>query len=610
MKKTKLHSLNLQRRAHERGAALITTLLISTLILAAGGALIVSTSTSAVNAIDATAEKQAYYAAEAGLQMALNVLRGNMTHDNTVPAGTRMSFRAAIMPDLSNGTGRNANNNPCGAEPGSGPCRLAAWLPYSNAADPNSMMSVGSSATRVTVFDPDSSNRIVYSTRPVWTPQAGLPAQVINNGFTLRVGAAGNFTDIEYVPQATTTIANAYPSATMPLGSFRISTVNSGAAVAAGSLFAKFSLVVDQSAPWSASNSFSGELRTPVANACVTQAFSMSFTKNSLKAGGTAYAFVAPGGKLDLPCVVANGNGTVAMPQVTITPPEPRHLVVRSLGFGPKFSQKRLELTIDRSSFDFDPPATVLMRSADPAANGTPNNMPAADFDIGNSNAKLYSGNDNSHPGYTASPPLPVFATTNAADTTTIQNVIDNSKPQTVTAAGDKVTTVDNPSLPSWLKDANSARAMLNQLRATAQTMGRYYNTRPNDGITDVEPPDAGTPDNPKFTFVEGDYDMSGDVGGGLLVVTGRVTNNGNVSFSGLILVLGAGEVQRNGGGNGDLLGAWVVAAFDPYTNDAPFTTPFFHTNGGGSNTLQYDSLAVSNAINVFGNSTAGVLEY
>src|SRR5882672_8815404 len=63
---------------NERGAALITTLLISALLLTAGGTLILTTSMSATNTVDAAAEMQAYYGAEAGLQATLNVMCGNV----------------------------------------------------------------------------------------------------------------------------------------------------------------------------------------------------------------------------------------------------------------------------------------------------------------------------------------------------------------------------------------------------------------------------------------------------------------------------------------------------------------------------------------------------
>jgi type II secretory pathway component PulK len=69
--------LNARGRKNERGAALLMSLLVATALLAAGGALILTTATTAKTAINSTSEMQAYYAAEAGLQAALNALRGN-----------------------------------------------------------------------------------------------------------------------------------------------------------------------------------------------------------------------------------------------------------------------------------------------------------------------------------------------------------------------------------------------------------------------------------------------------------------------------------------------------------------------------------------------------
>jgi hypothetical protein len=82
----------------ERGAALVTTLLIATLMMAAGGALLFTTAMSGITSSDSTTELQAYYGAEAGLQAAINVLRGNTQN----PAGTKATFRnAADDADLS-----------------------------------------------------------------------------------------------------------------------------------------------------------------------------------------------------------------------------------------------------------------------------------------------------------------------------------------------------------------------------------------------------------------------------------------------------------------------------------------------------------------------------
>lgn len=76
-------------RSNEKGAALITAVLLSLLLLAAGGTLILTTTMSGITARDSTAEMQAYYAAEAGVARSLEVLKGNV---ESSPAGTRASF--------------------------------------------------------------------------------------------------------------------------------------------------------------------------------------------------------------------------------------------------------------------------------------------------------------------------------------------------------------------------------------------------------------------------------------------------------------------------------------------------------------------------------------
>src|SRR5687768_18476587 len=91
-------------RGNERGAALISTLLISMLLMVVAGAVILTTSMSAVLAVDSTAELQAYYSAEAGVNAAVNVIRGNVQSN---PTGTIATFR-------------NTPDNPT----------LGLWMPY------------------------------------------------------------------------------------------------------------------------------------------------------------------------------------------------------------------------------------------------------------------------------------------------------------------------------------------------------------------------------------------------------------------------------------------------------------------------------------------------
>lgn len=147
-----------EKRQGERGAALLTSLLVSTLLLIAGGALILTTSLSATNAVDSTAESQAYYAAEAGLQAALNVLRGNGTPN---PSGTiTLSFRKAIT--LDNNYYSNRENDPSTVP------RLSRWLSYTVNGDhtsASSRVSLGTNTSfKVELYNPDPG--IVPPTEP------------------------------------------------------------------------------------------------------------------------------------------------------------------------------------------------------------------------------------------------------------------------------------------------------------------------------------------------------------------------------------------------------------------------------------------------------------
>lgn len=109
------------KRANERGAALLTMLLVSILLLSAGLALVTATSISTTSTIDTTAEMQAYSGAEAGLEATLNVLRGNIAPDVSMGL-IKMNFRNAVNPVTS-----NRATDPWVA----GTSRLSGWLNYS-----------------------------------------------------------------------------------------------------------------------------------------------------------------------------------------------------------------------------------------------------------------------------------------------------------------------------------------------------------------------------------------------------------------------------------------------------------------------------------------------
>ena len=102
-----------------------------------------------------------------------------------------------------------------------------------------------------------------------------------------------------------------------------------------------------------------------------------------------------------------------------------------------------------------------------------------------------------------------------------------------------------------------------------------------------------------------------GGSGAGILLVTGTLTMSGNPSFNGLILVIGKGNVVKNGGGNGTLNGSLFVANLfsdtpPTYTNrialgaNNPPGIPTIAWNGGGNATIQYDSCWISSVTQSF----------
>jgi hypothetical protein len=418
----------------QRGSALITVLFISTLLLATGGALVMITSTATRTAIDSTAEMQAYYCAEAGLQATLNVLRGNIPPNASMPAGSQISFRNAVTLSTSNLPGDTT-----------GTPRLSGWLNYS------------------------------------YTPSgAANPERVaLTSGYAPLTGLAYSV-DISEIP---------------------------------------------------------GDVRD------------------------------------------ASG--------------EPIRLLLRVTGYGPKGALKKLDLVVKRTNFDYVPPAMLMMRGSN---DGTP-----VTFEIGDSNAKDYSGIDHAPTGNQ----LPTFGATNDADMNIEATADDKERVESPKAA-----TLSDSSLPVWLQTANDARAFLADQKANAIGQNRP------DGSCALSGPDPspgcsyytsfnGTANG--FTFVDGNCVLDG--GAGLLIVTGNLEMNGNPNFNGLILVLGGGTVNRDGGGNGNVYGAMVVAKFDLVGNGG-FKGPSFLTNGSGTSTMQYDSAAVRQALNLAGPRVLAVGEY
>jgi hypothetical protein len=329
-----------QKSGHhgERGAALVTMLMISIPLLMAGGALIMITSMSAANTTDAAAETKAYYAAEAGSQQLLNVLRGNVAPNplfasnpfGSVAPENMIDFRMAVGPSTSNVSGDS-----------SGP-RLSRWLGYDSTYTDRVPLTanytpISGMAFNVLLTDPDNSGVVAFSTSGGFTNYGMATSHQWGNG--------NPRAKLAYNAQSTTTINS---SGSTTLGYFKISDVNGTTTITNE----PFKLTITQTAPWPATFTINCTLSATITseNSLVTVTFPTA-TNNLL---GPVYNH----GTSD----TTNENNPIA---VTVTAPQPNRLTARLTGFGPRAAQKQMQLLLSRFAFDYQPVSTITLRSAD-----------------------------------------------------------------------------------------------------------------------------------------------------------------------------------------------------------------------------------------------------
>jgi len=584
---------NQTNRKSERGAALILVLFASLLILACALMLVLTTTISTTNAISSTDEMQAYYAAEAGLQEALNVLRGNVApHPND---GTKMNFKNAINVGTSN-------------NPSSGVAQLSRWLVYDYPTDspnrvtlsPNYSTTDGIAYAITGISDPENSREVIYSTSGTF------------NSTTSSSLSLGGGVTITYTPQSSTNITtNGSPA----LGTFAFSGVKNNTNIDFATSPLTFTLQITEAGPLpigtstpisvSVKGTFSGSITS------TSSVVSLTFPNQTIEIAGVGTLFTMPSLSLQIPA-----GGTTTTLQTTVNSPEPGRLIVKVVGYGPRGATKNLQMMVSRFGLDYDPVATFAIRGA-----GN-DSTTASTISIGSSANYVYSGVDNA-----GGNPLPAFMVTTTPDFTNLSTFKQNNA---TGVQGDPTGLIPNlkqatmPTdvglLPKWLQTTSDpvygARAFVSRLRSAAQqqfygcssgassSCDRYFNTAGGDAApTDFG---AGTTDG-LFTFVDGDVSLPSAGGKGLLVVTGTLSMNGSQTFDGLVLVLGGGVIDRSGGGNGTSLGAFVVAKFNS-TGD--FLAPTFTSSGSGTSLVQLDRNKVKTALRLGGIPVLSVSEY
>jgi hypothetical protein len=530
-------------RNNQRGAALVTMLLVSLLILTAGGALIVTTSMSATNTVDATAEIQAYYAAEAGNQAVLNIFRGNVAPSTTsgVASENLISFRTAVTVATSNVSTDTVTPH------------LSRWMTYDTSFNParvtlsSGYTAMNGMAYSAIISDPDNSSVVTFSTSGVFD----------NNTATKQFASGGDKATLRYDPQASTTITT---SGASTFGKFTVTDVKSAGYSLSNE---PFKLTITQTAPFAATYTINCTLSGNITST-TTSLVAVTFPTLSNNLLGALYLRASS---------TINSNATTLIP-VAITAPEPNRVTVNTTGYGPRNAQKRMRMLLSRYAFDITVPSAITIRSADDNSQLT--------YNAGNSARYMYNGND--HAGGSN---LSAFAVTGSTDKTYLDGLSLPSGQVFGSPSG--VTKVDVSNLPTWLQTASAARSFVIEMRTRAKNENRYFTSSPTS---------FGTISDPIYTFVDGDADLPPAGGAGMLIVTGTFTMDGSADYKGLVLVLGGGQLNRNGGGNGDTWGAIMVGRFG---NTGDFLQPTFNSNGSGTSTIQYDSDWVRKALSSSG---------
>ena len=148
--------------------------------------------------------------------------------------------------------------------------------------------------------------------------------------------------------------------------------------------------------------------------------------------------------------------------------------------------------------------------------------------------------------------------------------------------------------LPAWLKTTAELDKNINEFKDIAIASGRYF-------ANGQSPPNYGDNANGTgITFIDGNGTLSG-AGGGVLVVTGRLTLSNSFDFNGIIIVTGANGVRRSGIGSGNLQGNLVVAPYNAGDLAAGFLPPKYDLTGSFLSNIVYNAsnlLFGSNRIN------------
>ena len=614
-----------REREGERGAALVMVLLIGFLLMVVGGGLLMEVTTNTANVTDITSEQQAYYAAESGIQAAVNVLRDNVTlsDENRIDPTKPVTDKANRI-DYLKALNISDSNLAAGVDVNDSVPRLSRWLKY-NVIYPD-RIGLGDEfyhpnkgyAFKLEISDPDNTGSDVEfsTTGRFFTPD---PTSISLANY----GTLTNGYSVQYVPQTSTRVNTAGGAASTSFGTFRVTKHGAGALI---SSFNRFEIVISMTLPYAGTRVIRGYLTS---NVCVlglctnpqiifdSRTFTLQGSKITLTTVGrnSLASLLLDGPPAGFPALLdwasALGSSEDNPINATISSPEPLRLLIKSTGFGPRGSKKQLEAIIRKNFFNGISGPGTLTLVGPPSTTACPACVPAQPatgfvFNPGSSNVADYSGQDEASTDI-----IPPVATTNGSTLDAVSDSVDGLPPHPFN--GDVVgvpSDVSNEITSThWLYSPPSVDASVKSFYPLARDSGRYF-------ASGTQPTSFG--DNATgtgLTFCDGNCTFTG-TGGGILIVTGTLTLHGSFSFRGMIVVTGKGGVTRQGAGNGEILGNLIVA---PYVNGSvlpssepvgiSFLAPQYDLSGGGNSSISYSSSAVGSGLLAVDNFVLGVVE-
>jgi hypothetical protein len=567
----------------ERGAALVTVLLISVLLLTATIAMLTAVGENSRNTTDVLSETKAYYAAESGLQATINVLRNDST----------MTYPAAV-------------NNPT----------LAGKLPYNYpitgtptraviGEDPATYSPSRGAAYSIQITDPDdSATRTSFATSGTFAadPTANptpLPGATVAERWYPNATDA-NRTKISFTPAPVAESPINHPDAApyAKIGTFRVERVGTGAASLTPTGFKidfhmmtprdeflaiRGSITIDTGTPRIKFDTYRYQLMGAHIDLCVT---------DQCTGAGVAPVPLTP---LRLP--IAEGDPAETPVYAIIGPTPPYRLKVTSTGYGPNGATKQLEAIVQRNLFNGLANGAGTTMLGPPCTPGSP----PLDycFDPGTSHGVTYDGGECETTGC-----VPAFG---FDDPTNYQTA--SGSPLVTSGQISPPPAILGNEIPDWQSSPTELDRYVDAARLAAQHDGRYL-INPSTNVSNPGNYAAGT----GVTFCEGSCKVAGD-GGGLLVVTGKLTNVGGFNFRGLIVVIGEEGWERSGAGGGVITGNVVIAPYNrrtywPENLSSTFLPPRYRCSGCGTSGIVYADVSASfDSISALSDLVAGVAE-